>query len=159
MIVERALEILAAYGADAARWPDDERAGVLALADHDPAVKAALDEVRGLDGLLAGWASDVPLRQFDAAALVPVQTTIEHTKSGFVPGKMRWAGGALVAASLALVVVLMPASQPAMMTGQDAIAEDVSIANVPLGSASDIVEPMDGFAMIFTPTADEEDAV
>lgn len=142
MTRERALEIVGAYGADVARWPADERAAVLALAVGDAELRAAMDAARGLDAMLAGWAGDVPAKRFEVDVperALPVRR-----------GVLRWAGGAAVAASLALVVILMPGGQPQMVAGDDGIS---------LGSASDMAEPDDGFAMIFTPTADEEELI
>lgn len=54
MNTARAIEILEAYGADAARWPEAERDGVLAaLASGDEDVAAALAQARALDAALA----------------------------------------------------------------------------------------------------------
>jgi transposase len=50
---ERLAEVLDAYGADAARWPQAERAGLLRLASDDPQAARLLQEARALDRLLA----------------------------------------------------------------------------------------------------------
>ena len=90
MNIERALEIIAAHGADTRRWPDDERGGVTALAG-DARVAAALVEARELDGLLSNWAqADAGDFMFDAAAIsraVRPRPAVRHW----------FAGGALAA--------------------------------------------------------------
>lgn len=57
--VERLFEVLEAYGADPARWPEAERDGLLRLvASGDAAVETALKAARELDSVLA--AASVP---------------------------------------------------------------------------------------------------
>ncbi len=151
MTRERALEIIGAYGADAARWPAAERASVLALAAQDSQVATARAEARSLDALLDGWAADVPLRQFDPQALIPARTIATPHRP-----LLRWVGGGAVAAALAMALVLtVPGTTPAPQT---VTASNMSPES-PLESASDSSEPLDGFALIFTPTADEEELI
>lgn len=149
MTRERAYEILASYGADAARWPADERAALLALAAADPEVASALAAEQPLDAMLAGWARDVPARQFDPAALLPAPAV---TATGGGRGVMRWVAGAAVAASLALALIGLPQGSGQLATSNDNLAA----ASLP---AEETVEFEDGFAMFFTPTADEEDVI
>ncbi|WP_332658618.1 hypothetical protein [Brevundimonas sp.] len=53
MTSERFLALIAAYGADARRWPERERAAARAFADADPAaVHSALAEADTVDALL-----------------------------------------------------------------------------------------------------------
>ncbi len=52
MKLERLTEILAAYGADPARWPATERAAAEAPLAASAAARAALADTRGLDRLL-----------------------------------------------------------------------------------------------------------
>src|SRR5688572_15907257 len=53
MTSERFLALIAAYGADARRWPENERAKAQAFAAANPAaVDAALAEADGVDALL-----------------------------------------------------------------------------------------------------------
>jgi hypothetical protein len=53
MTSERFLALIAAYGADARRWPEHERAAAQAFAAADPAaVAAALAEADAVDALL-----------------------------------------------------------------------------------------------------------
>ncbi|KQY80571.1 hypothetical protein [Brevundimonas sp. Root1423] len=53
MTSERFLALIAAYGADARRWPENERAAAQAFAAADPAaVRAAVAEADAVDALL-----------------------------------------------------------------------------------------------------------
>ncbi|MDX2238497.1 MAG: hypothetical protein NW203_13120 [Hyphomonadaceae bacterium] len=71
MNTARAIEILEAYGADAARWPEAERDGVLAaLAAGDGDVAAALAQARVLDAALACDASEPQRNDLLAARIL-----------------------------------------------------------------------------------------
>lgn len=48
----RFLRLLEAYGADPARWPEDERAAAERHMAGDPAARAAIEEARRIDALL-----------------------------------------------------------------------------------------------------------
>ena len=52
MTSERFLALVAAYGADARRWPEAERAAAQAFAAADPRASAALAEADAVDALL-----------------------------------------------------------------------------------------------------------
>jgi hypothetical protein len=53
MTAERFLALIAAYGADARRWPEGERAAALAFVEARPDVaRPALDEADAVDALL-----------------------------------------------------------------------------------------------------------
>jgi hypothetical protein len=162
MTQDRALEILAAYGADPARWPSDEREALQALADRSPAVAQALVEARAVDAALAGWlaapaASVTPARDDGAAARAALA---EAQASGVRPHPVRtrrWWGGLAVAASLVAAVGLSwpslePASPPAG-TGGGTIAGVQAPAPDPREDSS---EEEALFALMFTPTIDEE---
>lgn len=69
MSFDRLMQIVAAYGASPERWPAAERADALSLRmlieeSGAPQLRtrlaAALDEARGLDGVMAGFAATVP---------------------------------------------------------------------------------------------------
>jgi hypothetical protein len=53
MSLSRFGELVSAYGADAARWPDNERDDALALLDKEPLAAAILEHERDLDFKLA----------------------------------------------------------------------------------------------------------
>jgi hypothetical protein len=76
MNTARAVEILEAYGADAARWPEAERDGVLAvLAAGDDEVAAALAQARALDAALGFDASEAPRNDLLAARILRAAPT------------------------------------------------------------------------------------
>ena len=105
---DRAFEIVAAYGANAARWPDDERAGVLALAAADPELAAARANAAQLDTLLDDWALAPAVK---LAAPVPVR----HWR--------RLGVGTALAASLAGALLLLPGA-PVPIVEAPVVADD-----------------------------------
>jgi hypothetical protein len=146
--IEQALAIITAYGGDAARWPDDARPGVLALAG-EPVVAATLAEARALDVLLADWAgADAPLPLLDVAAITALPQRRASRRLSL------WLGGGAVAAALAAILVLaVPATtpnEPQIAQSIDTTAPSAAVA----GNDSDVV-----FATVFTPTQDEEDLI
>lgn len=149
MTSDRALEIIGAYGAKPVGWPAAERAAVLAAAAHDAAVGAALAEAGELDALLRAWAADVPVRQFDVATLLPARTIAAPQHSRV----LRWASGGALAATIAAVLVI---AAPNLVSGVSPLPTRIV---APLETASTDTEPLEGFALIFTPTADEEDLI
>lgn len=162
MTEDRALEILAAYGADPARWPADEREALQALADRSPAVAQALVEARAVDAVLAGWlaepAENVTFACHDEAAARAALAEARATAVRPHPVRTRrWWGGLAVAASLVAAVGLSrpslePASPPAD-TGGGTIAGVQAPAPDPRDDPS---EEEALFALMFTPTIDEE---
>lgn len=153
MKIERALQIIAAYGADAGRWPDDERAAVLALMATAPQLVAAQADARGLDGLLADWARDVVPARFDVSGMVrplPVARGGLRIK--------RWiAGGVLaaaVAAGIAIFVPMQPVSAPAVqMVATESPVSSATAERDSYGSDAEV------FAHVFTPTAEEDELI
>lgn len=148
MTRERALEILGSYGADAARWPLAERAALLALAADDAAVAAAIDAERRMDLRLGDWARDVPLRHFEAEALLPAARGLPVRRS-----LTRWMAGGAVAAGVALALVGVRAPETVV------VASGAETEFVSPGSAGDAAMLDESFAVFFTPTADEEDVI
>lgn len=138
----RALAIIAACGADPARWPADERAAVLARTAQ-PAVATALREAAALDALLGDWAGvEVASTPFDAAASIPAPRMVP------APRRRWWAAGALAAAVAAAVVLTPMPAPPRVQT----------VSQTPVASATGTSEAGDdaAFAYVFTPTVDED---
>ena len=189
MTNERALEIIAAYGAEAARWPMAEHDAVMALAGSDAAVVAALAEARRFDVLLHGWARDVLVRNFDAAAIIAAAPVVP-ARRGWAGA--RWmAGGALAAALLGIAVIgpglrttPLPtvAKAPAMVAVARSVAAPVASPMVlaaamhaPKHSDTDLAgdaaarlavadsgalgSDADVFAHVFTPTVYEDNLI
>lgn len=150
-----ALELIAAYGGAPARWPQDRREAVLALAGTDPVVAGALAEARQLDALLGDWARDVTPRSFDVEVLVPV-ARVDVTSPRPARGWRgpRWLAGGALAASVAVALLLGIGGQE-----QQFAVRDGGTPSLSLESASGQPESMDDFALVFTPTADEEDLI
>ncbi len=160
MTNERALEIIAGHGACEARWPDAERAAVLALAGSDAVVAAALVAAQRLDAVLNSWVHDVPQRSFDAAAIIAAAAAVAPVAA--VPPVLqpsvaaprrrparpamamrRWlAGGAVAVAAVLGVAVLgpgarMPVAAPvavAAMSATVAAATPVAVPPVVLAA-------------------------
>ena len=150
MNIDRAHDIIAAYGADARRWPDAERADVLALAAQDGVVAKALAETRIMDTLLADWANaGVPAPAFDPA-------TLERRRPIVSPvSRRRWlAGGVLALATTAVVVVMTPAPLPLTpdISSHSPVRSATAEGSVPGSDA-------DAFARVFTPTVDEDELI
>lgn len=157
---EEAIALITAYGADAARWPVEHRAALLALIAADPQVAAAHAEAAEMDALLAGWAKDVPSRSFDADALVPMALRPARFKA------VRWLGAPFLGAPLlgagavaASVAVALLLGVPGTQTMSPPSTTQIAQNTMQLESASAQAEPLDGFALIFTPTAYEEDLI
>jgi hypothetical protein len=147
---DRALEIIASYGADPARWPADERAGVLALAGR-PTVAAALADARALDALLGDWAAaDVVAAPFDAAQLTPRAAPI-------VPARRRgWLAAGAMAAAVAAAVVLTPMAAVTPQADAPQIAMNSAQTTVPSATVASDTGSDAEFAYVFTPTVDED---
>lgn len=140
MTPERVFELIAAYGADAARWPDDERVDALAIIAGDAALTAARDDAAELDGLLAAWAlapvRGGPSRHAETAIVAAGPLTARR-------GWLALGGGVALAASVAGAVLMIP-TPPAGVAPTRAAALD----------APD--EDAQAFALLFSPTPDEE---
>lgn len=131
---ERFVQILDAYGASSAHWPDDERTAAAALLAAPGAegevAQAALLRAEVLDAALDSYTVALPeadfLRRIEASALAPVQAPLRAKDSGrslnwrglrqwFSGGKMIGAGllgaGAVgLATGLLTISLLAPAS-------------------------------------------------
>lgn len=91
---ERFDQVLEAYGADSARWPEAERAEALAfIAAHPEVAQEALERARAIDALLAEAKSDT----FDATLL---QARIIKAARGRVGAANRRAIWALAACAV-----------------------------------------------------------
>jgi hypothetical protein len=161
---ERALAIIAAWGADSARWPVADRAAVLALLAH-PAVAAAMAEAATLDALLGPWArADVIAAPFDAARLVPdplAARAVWPLAVHAVRPAHRWLAAGAMAAAVAAAVVLTPMG---VVTPVSSVAPASRTARLPVAPALPATALEDAgsdgeFADVFTPTVDEESLI
>ena len=146
MTEDRALEIIAAYGADPARWPAEDRAAVLALAGK-PAVAAALTDARALDALLGDWATaPVAGVPFDATRLT----------SPVAPRRRGWIAAAALAAAAAAAVIFGPTRTVTPTPAAPQIAMNTPQTAMPSAMVSGEDSSDAGFAYVFTPTVDED---
>ena len=154
MTEARALVIIAAFGANPARWPAEERAALLAVAAR-PAVAAALRQAAGLDALLGDWAgAEVKVAAFDSAALLPTAAVAVLLLTAAVAAQLptrrhRWTAAAL-AAAIAAVVVLTP------MPAIDSDPPTVFPAPGPSATGTSEARDAAAFAYVFTPTINED---
>jgi len=142
MDANRAAEIIAAYGGDAARWPDDERAEALQQVARHPALAAQRTAAAQLDGMLSAWAAGSVGVDSDAAAAatrVLAMPAAQQTRGA----PWRWMAGTGIAAAIALGAVLInPAAAPQRTpVVHHQITDDQA------------------FAMVFTPTLDEDSSI
>lgn len=151
---QRALDIIAAYGADSRRWPADERAAALMMSIADPAVAAALAEAKQLDAQLGAWARDVP-----PAAPLAATTLVPMTFKLAAPLRQRrWWAGAAVAAAVATLVVVQAPSGTTTPVEIATVSQNVSPAPSAAGE-SEVLADAEVFATVFTPTADEDQVI
>lgn len=173
MTEDRAIEIISALGADAARWPEAERSAVQALRHH-PKVAAALAEAAQLDALLTDWArADVGTAGFDSALLAPpVGVAVAGVVAMPSRVRRRWLAAGALAAAVAGALVLTPMGGVAPGAGP---ASDIMAApspvltaevaptfpDPPVLSAAGASENGDDaeFAYVFTPTVDEDSLI
>lgn len=171
MTTEQALALIESFGGDPRRWPDAERAALLALAGHDARVSAAIADARELDTLLVGWAlAETPAWRLDDAALAALTAPRALPPRALPPRALplrpltlrplplrRWFAGGAMAAALAAGVVLVNPLAP--RTGHPMVA-----AATPLSSHAPNPDSVDrradaAFGDVFTPTADEEELI
>ena len=153
MTAERAAEIIAAYGADAARWPADERAACEAAIALHPALCAARARAARLDRALTEWAR-APLHSADSAA-APIGALVlpPFAANDRAPVSRGWRPliglglAASLAAGIALTRVGAPPRAAAPMSAS--VTHGATIAQADADSAL--------FRTVFTPTPDEED--
>ncbi len=127
MKLERFADIVGAYGADAARWPEGERLAALALLAHSPQAQAIAREAQSLDGLL-DLIPDAPvpatlLERLEAGFMPAAQPTAQH-KTGW-RGWLTWLAppaAAMAMGLLAGVVVPPPLSNAALYTSTVEVA-------------------------------------
>lgn len=114
MNVERALELIEAFGAEPSGWPDAERDAASALIDSEPETfTTALSEARALDQFLLSETVQEPgadlaasiLASAPSAAAAPERKSVLDALSSIVfPRGVRWPAGAALA-SLAMGLV------------------------------------------------------
>ena len=105
MTIERALELIEAYGAQPGGWPEDERAAASTLIEAEPDTFAeALSEARTLDAILMNEALPEPSVDLATSILAgaPVaaperRSLLGGLSSVVFPRGVRWPAGAALA--------------------------------------------------------------
>jgi hypothetical protein len=149
---DRALEIIAAYGADAARWPADECVALTAAIDASPVLQRALVDAQTTDATLAGmlgdWAQVAPTAADSARLAVAARTS--------APRWNRWIGGAFAAAIAASLIAIAP--MPNLWGG--ATEQQGTTSPTIVASADDTeITDAQAYAMLFTLTPQEESLI
>lgn len=149
----RAQDIIAAYGADVARWPAAEREAAHALLTRDPALRAELAAAAALDADLAIWAM-VPVPADDVAASAAADAALRQ-----LPSPRRWlpaaAVGGSIAASLLAVVLWLPSTAGDTAPTQLADATPVT---APVQTAQ-VAQDVQLWGTVFTLTPEEESLI
>jgi hypothetical protein len=144
----RLAEVLAAYGADPARWPASERNGLVALVESTPELQARLAEAREIDQVLAGaGAAEVPAgaaarllaragQQRPSATVIPLGR--ERAKPG--PSIWSWGAAAALAASFGLGIFLGTTNLATSLGDSDVVEIDDPIVLTGIDDAPDLLE-------------------
>lgn len=153
MTEDRALEILAAYGADAVRWPAAERAALVAAIDGNPALRAALAAARASDAaiaaLLPDWAPVAPNAEASARLAASARASTPHWR--------RWLGGGLAAAIAASLIAIAPLPMPWAAAPEQQGTPTTAIAST--STEPDAISDAEAYAMLFTLTPQEESLI
>lgn len=150
---DRAFEILAAYGADAARWPDAEHAGLTAAIVTSPALQSALAAAQASDSaifaILPDWASVAP----DTAASAKLAAAARAS----TPHWGRWLGGGFAAAIAASLIAIVPLPMPRTVAPEQQGTPTTEITNA--AADADQISDAEAYAMLFTLTPQEESLI
>lgn len=157
--LERLEQVLDAYGASPDRWPEDERAALLALVEESTGARALCDEAARLDALL-DQAGEIPSPSPELA-----QRIVSRGPKSTQPSRVRrWAPMVPIAA--AAMLALWIARDPGNRGGapEPVPNESFEIALVDLGvydTPTDVLLTVDGFdPLAYVPAYDcEEDGL
>jgi anti-sigma factor RsiW len=142
----RLAEVLAAYGADPARWPAAERDRLIAHVESTPDLQALLIEAREIDQILASVkAPSVPAGA--AARLLaqagqqkPKATVIPFVRARARPSIWSWGAAAALAASFGLGIFLGTTNFGAHLGDSDVVEIDDPIVLTGVDDAPDLLE-------------------
>jgi hypothetical protein len=144
----RLAEVLAAYGADPARWPAAERDRLMAHLDNVSDLQALLSGAREIDQVLAlVKAPEVPAgavarllaqtgQQKPSAAVI----TLDRARAGPRPSIWSWGAAAALAASFGLGVFLGSTSLAPSFGDSDVVEIDDPIVLTGTDDAPDLLE-------------------
>ena len=152
----RAQEIIAAYGADVARWPSAEREAAQRLIAGDPTLRSELDVAAALDGELSVWAM-VPLHASDVEATAAADAALAR-----LPAPRRWFPAAMlggsIAASLLAAVIILPSSSGDVPSS---VAPQIAAATPPAApvQTAQVAQDVQLWGSVFTLTPEEESLI
>lgn len=142
----RLAEVLAAYGADPARWPAAERAGLEALVRKEPGLLA---EAREIDRVLAR----APVPQIPAGAAARLLARVGESRPApnvvpfdrparpaQKPSIWSWGAAAALAASFACGIFLGTTNFAARLGDSDVVEIDDPIVLTGIDDATDLLE-------------------
>lgn len=151
----RAQEIIAAYGADVARWPAAEREAAQLLIAGDAALRREFDVAAALDGELSAWAmASVRSTDLDATAAADAALARAPAPRRWVPAAML---GGSIAASLLAAVVILP-SFPDDGASSSAPQMTAATAIAPVQTAQ-VEQDVELWGAVFTLTPEEESLI
>ena len=152
----RVLEIIAAYGADTARWPAAEREAAQALVAQDAALQAELDAAAALDTQLTAWAM-APFAVGDLEATMAADAALAKAQA-----PRRWwptaVLGGSVAAALVAAVAILPTSIGEPTAEPTQVARATTAPAAPVQTAQ-IEQDVQLWGSVFTLTPEEESLI
>lgn len=152
----RVLEIIAAYGADATRWPAAEREAAQSLVAQDAALRAEVDAAAALDAELMAWAM-APVAGGDLAATAAADAALARAAN-----QRRWwpaaAVGGSIAASLLAAVLILPTPSSGPSTAPPTQVAQVAPTATPIQTAQ-VEQDVQVWASVFTLTPEEESLI
>jgi anti-sigma factor RsiW len=146
--LDRAREILAAYGANPARWPTGERDALSALIAAQPELAQAVAQAQALDQALEAWPQTHG--QAEAIDRLMARAAVDTSSRSERP-RWLWVGAGLsaaIAAGLAVAFVSGPSLSPP-------IAPTVATQASANGLSS--ISDADVAAMLFSPQDQDEE--
>lgn len=151
----RVLEIIAAYGADATRWPVAEREAAQSLVAQDAALRAELEAAAALDADLMAWAM-APVAAGDVAATAAADAALARASR-----ERRWwpavAVGGSIAASLLAAVLILPT--PSSSPSPAATTQVAQAAPTTPVQTAQVEQDVQVWASVFTLTPEEESLI
>ena len=152
----RVLEIIAAYGADATRWPAAEREAAQSLVAQDAALRVEFDAAAALDAELMAWAM-APVAAGDVDATAAADAALARASS-----QRRWwpaaALGGSIAASLLAAVLILPTPTDSPSTAPATQVAQVAPTATPVQTAQ-VEQDVQVWAFVFTLTPEEESLI
>lgn len=141
----RLAEVLAAYGADPARWPASERDQLRAVAEKEPHLVA---EAREIDQVLARARTPIVPEGAGARLLAragldqpkPQVLSLDRARAKQRPSGWSWGAAAALAASFAFGIFIGTANIAVLRTDGDVVEIDDPIVLTGIDDATDLLE-------------------